>query len=276
MATYHVHPGQSISDTVNNASPGDIVYLREGTFTGELVRIDNLGTEANPIYTYTEVGTFQTTLTVTDNNNATHSDVVTIDVVDGTTIWGGIVSGTWTAAGSPYLIEGDIVIPAGKTLTIEPGVEVVFQSWYKLTVNGTLLAEGTASAPVLFTGTHPTAGWLGIRFINAPDGSRLTHVIVEKGRATGASPDNSGGGIYIENSNPVISNSTIRDNFAKRSGGGIYLTNSNATLIDNTIVNNSAGQGSSAFGGGIYSFPFHMGICYFTGKAQNYHPVYYG
>jgi parallel beta-helix repeat protein len=175
-----------------------------------------------------------------------------VPVLAQTAIPGGSVSGTWTTAGSPYHIEGDITVPTGQTLTIQPGVEVIFQSWYKLTVNGTLLAEGTASNPILFTGSHATAGWLGIRFIDAPDGSLLTHVVVEKGRATGASPEDGGGGIYIENSSPTISFSTIRDNFAKRNGGGLYLVNSNARLIGNGIANNSAGQGASASGGGIF------------------------
>ncbi|MGD8627132.1 MAG: hypothetical protein PVJ34_21535, partial [Anaerolineae bacterium] len=52
----------------------------------------------------------------------------------GTPVPGGNVSGTWTAAGSPYLIEGDITVPAGATLSIEPGVNVIFQSWYALYV----------------------------------------------------------------------------------------------------------------------------------------------
>jgi parallel beta-helix repeat protein len=169
-----------------------------------------------------------------------------------TTVAGGNVSGTWDVADSPYLIDGDITVPSGATLTIEPGVEVLFQSWYSLTVNGTLIAEGTESAPILFGGGHATAGWLGIRFMNAPDGSRLTYAIVENGRATGANPLNRGGGIYIDNSSPVISYSTIRDNHAKYSGGGIYLNASDATLIANTIVNNTAGEGgASAIGGGI-------------------------
>ncbi|MEJ2600854.1 MAG: PKD domain-containing protein [Anaerolineales bacterium] len=173
-----------------------------------------------------------------------------------TTIPGGNVSGTWDVSGSPYLIDGDITVPAGAALTIESGVEVLFQSWYSLTVNGTLIADGTAGGPILFTGTT-SPGWLGIRFVDAPDGSSLTYAIVENGRATGA-PLNQGGGIYIDNSSPVISHSTIRDNLAKSSGGGIYLNNSNATLIANTIINNTAGQGASASGGGLavlYSNP---------------------
>jgi len=208
-------------------------------------------TEANPSHTYTSVNVFQATLTVMDNNGATHSDTISVNVQDGTTVYAGDVSGTWDAAGSPYRIEGDITIPAGQSLTIDPGVEVSFQSWYSLTVNGMLIADGTATSPILFTATT-SPGWLGIRFIDAPDGNLLDNVIVEKGRATGASPFDSGGGIYIQNSNPTISNSTIRDNFAKVSGGGLYLNGSNAQLMDNTITNNQAGQGGSAYGGGIY------------------------
>jgi len=176
-----------------------------------------------------------------------------------TTVAGGNVSGIWDAAGSPYLIDGDITVPAGATLTIEPGVEVLFQRWYSSTVNGTLIADGTENTPILFGGGHPTAGWLGIRFVDTLDDSSLTYAIVENGRATGANPLNKGGGIYIDNASPVISHSTIRNNQAKSSGGGIYLTASNASLIANTIVNNTAGQnGASASGGGLailYSNP---------------------
>jgi len=214
-------------------------------------------TEANPSHIYTAVATFQATLTVTDNDGATHSNTVSVNVQDGTTIYAGNVSGTWDAAGSPYRIEGDITVPAGSTLTIEAGAEVSFQNWYSLTVNGTLLANGTTASPILFTATT-SPGWLGIRFVNAPYGSLLDHVIVEKGRATGASPLDSGGGIYIDGSNPTISNSIIRDNFAKNSGGGIYLNNSNATLVGNSIINNQAGQGGTSNGGGLavwYSNP---------------------
>jgi hypothetical protein len=35
-----------------------------------------------------------------------------------TTVAGGDVSGTWEVAGSPYLIDGDITVPSGATLTI--------------------------------------------------------------------------------------------------------------------------------------------------------------
>src|ERR1019366_8245901 len=38
-----------------------------------------------------------------------------------TSIPGGIVSGTWTLAGSPYQVQGSIQVPNDSTLTIQPG-----------------------------------------------------------------------------------------------------------------------------------------------------------
>ena len=116
-------------------------------------------------------------------------------VAASTGVSGGDVSGTWTVSGSPYLIQGDITVPADQTLTIEAGVVVNFESAYDFTVNGTLLAEGTASAPILFGGGHDTAGWGGIRIIDASDSTLLTYVIVEKGRATSEDSTRLGGGI---------------------------------------------------------------------------------
>lgn len=60
-----------------------------------------------------------------------------------TIIPGGIVSGIWTQEGSPYLVEGSIMISNGETLTIEPGVAVEFQDFYKLLVLGSIQAIGT-------------------------------------------------------------------------------------------------------------------------------------
>ena len=101
------------------------------------------------------------------------------------------------------------------------------------------------------------AGWASASR-SGSDASNVDYAIIEKGHATGASPNDSGGGIYINGSSPTIRHSTIRNNLAKNSGGGLYLNNSNATLTDNTIINNQAGQGGTSNGGGLaiwYSNP---------------------
>ncbi len=65
----------------------------------------------------------------------------------------GPVSGIWGQAGSPYNILGDITVPAGQTLTIEPGVEVLFQGAYRLTAMGTMSAVGTVADSIHFDGS---------------------------------------------------------------------------------------------------------------------------
>jgi len=57
----------------------------------------------------------------------------------------GSVSGTWTLAGSPYLIQGNIMIPQDSTLVIQPGVTINFQGHYKIFALGRLIAVGTIS-----------------------------------------------------------------------------------------------------------------------------------
>jgi hypothetical protein len=69
---------------------------------------------------------------------------------DGSAI--GEVSGVW-AKGSTQMIKGDIIIPAGKSLTIEEGVTVVMDTVAKpeIIVKGNLYSYGTAENPVKFT-----------------------------------------------------------------------------------------------------------------------------
>ena len=57
-----------------------------------------------------------------------------------------------------------------------------------------------------------------------------------------------GGGIYISNSNPVITNVTITENSAQYGGGIFCEHNSNPVISDVSVVNNSAIHS----GGGIY------------------------
>jgi hypothetical protein len=51
-----------------------------------------------------------------------------------TDVAGGNVSGSWLKMNSPYQINGEITIPDASTLSIEPGVQVIFTGHYKLNV----------------------------------------------------------------------------------------------------------------------------------------------
>ncbi len=91
---------------------------------------------------------------------------------------------TWTPAGGPYHVIGDVTIPVGTTLVINAGTSVQFDLNKKMTVNGTIKVLGTDGAHVVFsnvpgtTGTDPItniagqpAKWAGIVVMGPAIGS---------------------------------------------------------------------------------------------------------
>jgi hypothetical protein len=89
-------------------------------------------------------------------------------------------STTWTAAAGPYVVSASATVPVGVTLTIEPGTSVYFAQGTSLTINGRLLAEGTASRRIEFARAPGTTGtWGGIRFNNSTIENRITHADVK-------------------------------------------------------------------------------------------------
>lgn len=143
-----------------------------------------------------------------------------------TEIPAGDVSGAWTKANSPYHINGEITIPNDSTLTIEPGVEVVFTGHYKFNVQGRLLAIGTETDTILFTindttGFHnltiPDGGWHGIRFMDTPsnnDSSKIVYCKLQYGKAnTGAGYyDRFGGALCVKINKLLVSHCMFRNN----------------------------------------------------------------
>ena len=188
-----------------------------------------------------------------------------------TVVSGGDVSGLWEATGSPYLIEGEITVPAGDTLSIAPACSIIFQGHYKLVVNGILEAVGTETDSIIFTVADQDSGWHSIRFISAADSSHLSYCLIEYGRATGDYPDNRGGGIYCNDSNPVISHCTVRENSAI-SGGGIACDNNSDARITSCDVSDNSALNSD--GGGIHCWNGSdpdVSFCIISGNFSMYY-----
>jgi predicted outer membrane repeat protein len=157
-----------------------------------------------------------------------------------TDIPAGNVGGTWTHSNSPYQVTGEITIPNGETLTIEPGVVVVFSGHYKLNVQGRLLAVGTKEDTIVFTSQDPQVGWHGIRFDNTGgtnDSSKIIYCRLENGKAnSGTDYDRCGGAIFIMNfkkvliSNCLIDSNMSNGNMDTTGGGGIALLGASPTI----------------------------------------------
>ncbi|MBN2543442.1 right-handed parallel beta-helix repeat-containing protein [bacterium] len=66
---------------------------------------------------------------------------------------------TWDTAGSPYVITNDVFVDSCCTLTIEPGVAVIFEReysyLYSIVVHGRLFAIGTETDTITFTYKEP-------------------------------------------------------------------------------------------------------------------------
>jgi hypothetical protein len=63
----------------------------------------------------------------------------------------GNLSGVLSPSDNVYVIQSDVVVPAGETLTLEAGVIIKMAPGASWTVNGTLISEGTATQPVYIT-----------------------------------------------------------------------------------------------------------------------------
>ncbi len=91
--------------------------------------------------------------TITIVSNAFNNPNYEIDLTgSGRSDMSGQVSGIWSLANSPYYIIENTIVPDGQSLTIEPGVEVVFAGHYGFVIEGSLIAQGTVTDSIYFHG----------------------------------------------------------------------------------------------------------------------------
>ncbi|MBN2610399.1 MAG: right-handed parallel beta-helix repeat-containing protein [Bacteroidales bacterium] len=166
------------------------------------------------------------------------------------------------------LVNCNVTVNPGATLTIMPGAKVIFNGPYSLTVNGSIQACGTTDDPIVFT-DHDTL-WQGIKIypVKEQDSSLLRNCEISNSRDGGIrveyhyynsviisncyihhnSISYAGGGICNSSGPVLIENCNIAYNTSTQSGGGIYAFSS-GKIVNNTICHNT----SKNHGGGLYS-----------------------
>ncbi len=186
------------------------VTITDTTFSG-------LGTDGYPLYI---VGS-TSAVTLTNNtfsNNFVDRVYLYNDAMNGQNV-------TLTPQNGLEGYEfGSWVIPAGRTLTVEPGVTLMGSD--TLYMDGNLQAVGTAVQPILFTSAANSAPneWNGLRF-RGGDG-HLRHVTVRYGHDANIAAENiQAGELLIEDSQIIDAGSV-----GIILNGGFNIYNSNVTV----------------------------------------------
>jgi Right handed beta helix region len=224
---YDIYFGTSSTPPLVQSDATDTTYalgqLDPGsTYFWQIVAKDLYGgTTSSPVWTFETLSHATTVL-----SQATYDVDTTLSKADG-----------------PFIVEGYITVAANATLTIEPGTVLKMGANAQFIVNGTLIAQGTASDRIVITSekddaylgdtngdgfqTSPSAGdWNHINFAQTSQNNVLEYVdILYAGYGT------SGQAIYVYNASPTVTNCTIRHS----QGDGIYVQGGAAQITANAI-----------------------------------------
>jgi hypothetical protein len=189
--------------------------------------------------------------------------------VYGATNYSGTISSstTWTKANSPYTLTGNLTVDSGATLTIEPGVTIQITSDCTLQVNGVLIAKGTSSEKISFTGGTVSLGGSGSGSVIENAILNPTNLIVDSsatinsntliGRASASSFE----AILITGGSPSISNNQI---YGADNQRGICIQGGSPTINSNGIMGMIIGEGSNSVGAPVISHNTIEGGIMFT------------
>ena len=213
------------------------------------------------------------TITATPSAQPSLAKSLSVSVTNKAISVSGEVSGSWEAY-TTVTVTGQLKVPAGKSLTIAEGVEVIFNSsdasgaGIEFTVEGNIYCQGTAEEPILFSipanerqfsnVTDCKNLWGGFMLnSSAADAEALfEHCIIEYAGSPmiETSPSVTSGiytagedyGVQITtgpqfNGALVVTNCIIRNGFAD----GIYMQGGEAIITHNTFAGNGATGGEA-------------------------------
>ena len=129
-----------------------------------------------------------------------------------------------------------MTVPAGVTLTIQPGVTILFASGAGIDVAGRLVAEGTASKRIVLTRQAATGRWDGLQFNSTQQDNRLAFVDMSYGDARGQSIGATNSRLTIDNATWSNSPETIIEaqNPSLRVTNSVFPTVSGGETIHTT------------------------------------------
>lgn len=158
------------------------------------------------------------TLTITDNEailSLNLNKITTSGTLTSNERWYGTIN-----------LTSNVTVPSGLNLTIDPGSNVYSANGASLIVNGNLNAIGNSTQKIMFDRNSISGTWGGLIFNSGGTGNLQN-----------CSIQNANNGIYLYNSSPQVSNTTISN-----CNTGIYCDYySSPTLSNNLIQSNNYG-----------------------------------
>jgi parallel beta-helix repeat protein len=157
---------------------------------------------------------------------------------------------TWTIQNSPFLITDNTTVAYPVTLTVEAGVEVRFTGPYWMKVEGTLLAQGSVDAEIVFTANDANTYWHRLELLPGSDASALDYVDISNAGNTSSSGSQAYGALYLAGTSPLLNHLRIHNNRVT----GLYAENISTDLalndseVTNNVNNTTAGVGA----GGVF------------------------
>jgi hypothetical protein len=164
---------------------------------------------------------------------------------------------TLDAASGPWFVTGDVTVPAGITLVIEPGTTVFFDEDTRLTINGRLVARGTEYERIQLTCLpYSSSTWEGLHFNSAED-NHLVYVDMDySSRESGSIRLNNsrlliddvtwagtdGTIIQISNSSLIVRNSIFPDTTVQTVSGHRMLSSDPYLVFENNIFGICSGD----------------------------------
>lgn len=214
---------------------------------------------------------------------------------------------TWDLSGSPYIIEGNVIVPSGITLTIDSGVTIKYSGAYTIEVSGSIVSNGTADNKISYTSTTGlNSGATAVSFTTSANlsSSSISYSVMEllslgisiipntagtitfdhmEIRDNAGGPDFSCGALlsskgsmsgiatFSINNNVFVTNSTFTNN-----EGAIGACGNDFTIDGNTFTNNNNSMGNAVAisgngGGSLENSSFTNESIYMTGTSSVSH-----
>ena len=233
--------GQTDTQSLSLASVGDgAAVIGNFEFSNDIFSVDSLNSDLNVAegatgtlsitFAPTGAGVFEESVTFETNDPNNQFVTLTLQATSISEVSGEVCNAVWSLADSPFTLVGDVVVPEGCVLTIEPGVEVNGNG-YKLEIAGQLIATGGIQQPIDINNTAliGTEAEMSLSHVHFSSSDSLTDITLGTSPYVGIMPaefNSEPSDVYHEDFENYLDGENGLFNCDNTSSGSDYTSNS--------------------------------------------------